>query len=336
MALVPAGGAVHTNGGLTEDGNDDDPLKLFVSGSKLSRAACIGRWRTDGLDVRILARKGSLDSRSGECLMLESGTMELTLTETGFNVWSVASVDKPDVELYVARISGYGSGVRLLLRPASAHSGASSKTAVLQRVDQIESSGTTNLLRKDTRAPLEPRPRSGSSPLTTSQSQHLALQQTRQAEPRRVSPGLLRSLSCSRDPLCGSGSGRASRSCSRSRSRSRRRNRGRSRSRSAPGRTRRLKGDKGGGKGPDGEEVCTLFVSGLPDDTREGEVREDFEQDGWVVERLVIMRRGKEINAFVRMESLAHAKRALDKILSGRLKICGMKAKAEIARRNTS
>merc|ERR1711870_70341 len=93
---------------------------------------------------------------------------------------------------------------------------------------------------------------------------------------------------------------------------------------------------KGGGKGGEDGEITTLFVSGLPGDAREDEIKQDLEDMG-DVQRVVMMKRGAgECNAFVRFSSVREMKRALDKILDGRLEVCDQKVKAEIARRNTN
>merc|ERR1719221_444755 len=84
------------------------------------------------------------------------------------------------------------------------------------------------------------------------------------------------------------------------------------------------------GEGND-EEITTLFVSGLPADAREEDVRNDLEEAGPIV-RVVLMRRGSERNAFVRFEALREAEWAMDKILSGKLKVNGGRCKAEMAR----
>jgi len=82
--------------------------------------------------------------------------------------------------------------------------------------------------------------------------------------------------------------------------------------------------------------VTTIFVSGLPDDSREDEVRADLEVAGNIV-KVVLMRRGSEVNAFIRFETVREANRAVEKILDGKLRVCGQsRVKAEMARRNTN
>jgi len=82
--------------------------------------------------------------------------------------------------------------------------------------------------------------------------------------------------------------------------------------------------------------VTTLFVTGLPNDAREEEVRASLVRAGNIL-RVVMMRRGQgECNAFVRFEALKEARRAMDRILDGRLEVCQTRVKAEMARRNTN
>lgn len=257
---------------------------------------------------------------------MEAGNRELKLKEVSFNKWSAVDAVKPDVELYVARISGYGLDTRMFLRPA----GVTSKTAELRRVEHLNGGGPSAGARENgKKVESDPAPP--------------------QAQERRQSPGLLRSISRSRGRPAADRRRSASRSYSRSYSRSRsggagRGGRSRSGSRRGAGRkgragtgARREGKSKGGGKGgDDGEEVTTIFVTGLPEDASEREVREDFEENGSHVERIVLMRRGAETNAFVRFKDVGEAKRELEKIQSSRGKICDRKVKAEMARRNTN
>lgn len=257
---------------------------------------------------------------------MEAGNRELKLKEVSFNKWSAVDAVKPDVELYVARISAYGLDTRMFLRPA----GVTSKTAELRRVEHLKGGGPSAGARENgKKVESDPAPP--------------------QAQERRQSPGLLRSISRSRGRPAADRRRSTSRSYSRSYSRSRSgggagRRRSRSGSRRGAGRkkgagtgARREGKSKGGGKGgDDGEEVTTIFVTGLPEDASEKEVREDFEDNGSHVERIVLMRRGNETNAFVRFKDVGEAKRELEKIQSSRGKICDRKVKAEMARRNTN
>eukprot|EP00929_Paragymnodinium_shiwhaense_P070753 TRINITY_DN35875_c0_g1_i1.p1 TRINITY_DN35875_c0_g1~~TRINITY_DN35875_c0_g1_i1.p1 ORF type:complete len:300 (-),score=73.16 TRINITY_DN35875_c0_g1_i1:69-968(-) len=292
--------------------DDEDPLGLFLSGPSEAKAACVGNWKTDenspqnggrNLDVKIWAKAGG-------GLLLEAGSKELVLKAVSFNVWSAAAASTPSVELYTARIQGFGAETRLVMRPGGRNEG-SSKAAILKRIDDERHDGSVVLKgRSETN-------RADEEPL------------------RRRSPGLLRSGSRSR----GRGGGRSpSGSVSRSDSR-------RSRSRSHRRRRRRGGGGGGGGggrrersapKAAGGEDITTIFVSGLPEDASESEVRTDFERDGSVVHRIVLMKRTNEMSAFIRFGTVDEALRAQDKILDGKLRICDSKVKAELARRNTN
>lgn len=84
----------------------------------------------------------------------------------------------------------------------------------------------------------------------------------------------------------------------------------------------------------DDEPIMTLFVMGLPDDAREGEIMDDLERDG--ATRVVMMSRNGEGNCFVRFKSLDEAERAIDQINDGRVKVCQERVRAEMARRNTT
>lgn len=262
--------------------DDDDPLNLFNDSPV---HACIGEWKNEHLQVRILVRSGRL--------VLESGKNELVLTEVSPNVWSVADNRVPETEVYVAKISGYGYQTRLTLQPPR-HKG-SSKKAVLQRVE------------------------------------HIGMQE---ADP----PTEARLLAIN-DRGRGREEGRERRSPGGSQGWERERGGGRGghwnpdgdRSRSPYG--RRSPRHRGDGNGV--EEITTLFLTGLPSDAREDAVRADLEKSG-NVQRVVMMRRGAERNAFVRFESVQEAQRSMDEILEGKVKVCGTKVKAEIARRNTN
>lgn len=56
---------------------------------------------------------------------------------------------------------------------------------------------------------------------------------------------------------------------------------------------------------------------------------------GRKVVKTMIMRKGDHCSAFVRFETLADAKRALDEVKDGSVKICGRTIGAEMARKNT-
>lgn len=82
------------------------------------------------------------------------------------------------------------------------------------------------------------------------------------------------------------------------------------------------------------EDITTLFVSGLPDDAEDSEVRAALEPEGHVT-RCSLMKRGLEVVAFVRFETQREMRRAMSGIQDGKLEICGVKPKVEIARQNT-
>jgi len=83
------------------------------------------------------------------------------------------------------------------------------------------------------------------------------------------------------------------------------------------------------------EEVATLFVTGLPDDATEEEARAAFELEG-AVASCSSMKRGPELVAFVRFESVGGMRRAMQQVLAGKVKVCGAVVKAEVARQNTA
>lgn len=295
-------------------GDEEDPLGLFASGPLQARAPCIGRWRTDGLDATVRFCSEPV------ALIMEVGSKELVLTEiTAFKKWSAAAASTPEAELYVASVSGYGPSTKLTLQPGSKHEG-NSKTTLLSRVEHIEDGSAKAENGAAARATLTRGPGAESRD-----------DEPPQAQERRKSPGLLRSLSGSRSR----GRGRGRPSCSRSYSGSRSRSGSRSPRRRGGG--GRGKGKGGGdGKGKDGEEITTLFVTGLPEDAKESEIIEDFEEAVGKVERVVMMRRSGELSAFVRFNTMGEVQKAMDKVMSGRLKVCDSKCKAEVARRNTN
>lgn len=79
--------------------------------------------------------------------------------------------------------------------------------------------------------------------------------------------------------------------------------------------------------------IMTLYLMGLPDDAREKEITDDL--DAYEPSRVVVMNKGPGLSAFVRFASVQDAERAMDHINSGRAKICGRTARADMARRNT-
>jgi len=235
-------------------------------------------------------------------LVLQSAKKELYLTGQGFNEWSVADDADPNTAVYVAQVSGYGRETRLVLRPPK-HK-ASDKEAVLRRLEHVEQEDSQIGIPQLEDRPVQDRYHRTESPDNRSQ---LALRDREDAEfsrrrrrhpsPRRGPPGGRRQHGRSRSPYG---------------------------SRSLPR------------KDEDGGEVTTLFVTGLPNDAREEEVRASLVRVGNVL-RVVMMRRGQgECNAFVRFESLKEARRAMDRILDGKLEVCQARVKAEMARRNTN
>jgi len=280
--------------------NDEDPFGLFSGPKDSPVCSCIGDWKNERLTLRIAMDNGQL--------MLTSGKRELILRETRIDEWSVANLTQPDVELYIVQITGIGTGTRLTMRPGAHHKG-SSKTAVLHRV---EHSGLEEVNGQDGKRRDPSREDAGDSGGDERGKRKGGRKHKRGGGRRREDYDDRRS--------------------DYSRSASRRRD-SRSRSRSPP----RRGGGKGGGKseGKD-EDVTTIFVSGLPDDSREDEVRADLEVAGNIV-KVVLMRRGSEVNAFIRFETVREANRAVEKILDGKLRVCGQsRVKAEMARRNTN
>jgi len=280
---------------------EDDPLHVF---DEKPSDACLGEWKNERLNVRITSQEGRY--------ILESGQRELVLTSLEHNVWSVALVNEPDIELYVAEVTGYGTDLRLLLRQPQ-HKGGSSKTAVLWK--DGECGGELGAL-----------PPLSSSPQPV-REERIREERVHKREGR--GHGRRREERGSRRDRSG---GHRARSNTRTPSppwRHRSHSRQRTPRRWSPGGGKR---DKGLGKG---EEVTTLFVTGLPDDAREDEIRMDLEREGTVL-RVALMRRGDEVNAFVRFDTLADATRVMNALLGGKLKVCQSRVKAEIARRNTN
>mmetsp|Transcript_3609 Transcript_3609/g.8295 ORF Transcript_3609/g.8295 Transcript_3609/m.8295 type:complete len:277 (-) Transcript_3609:77-907(-) len=270
----------------------EDPLSLFSSTG--ADDACIGEWKNDNLQVRIVMLGGRL--------VLQSSKKELVLTRCGFNEWTVADDSDTATPVYIARVTGYGRETRLSLRPPK-HKG-SDKEAVLRRLEHVETEEEDELdlpPLEDGNLAIQDRDRGyrGESPET------LSIRDRDEADMRRRRrhPSPRRGMGTGRR----GGHGR-SRSCSRSPPR----------------------------KGDDGGEVTTIFVTGLPNDAREEEVRSSLARHGNIL-RIVMMRRGAgECNAFVRFELMKEARRAMDRILDGRLEICQTRVKAEMARRNTN
>lgn len=77
----------------------------------------------------------------------------------------------------------------------------------------------------------------------------------------------------------------------------------------------------------------TVLIRDLPDDSKESEVKEDLEKCGTVL-RVVMMRRDGKSSAFIRMETVKDAEKAVEELRDGH-KVCGGKVSAELARRNT-
>lgn len=239
----------------------------------------------------------------GGRLVLQSAKKELVLTRCGFNEWSVADDQDPSTTVYVARVSGYGRDTRLILRPPK-HK-ASDKEAVLRRLEHVEQEESQMGLPALEDRPLQDRNNRAESP---DDREPVSLRDRDDAEysRRRRRPSPRRGGG---SPPRRGGGGRRGRSRSASRSLQR--------------------------KDEDGE-VTTLFVTGLPNDAREEEVRASLVRAGNIL-KVVLMRRGAgECNAFVRFESLKEARRAMDRILDGRLEVCSERVKAEMARRNTN
>jgi len=292
------------------DLDEEDPLLLFTGG----RAdACLGEWKNDRLQVLIRLADGKL--------LLESGKKELVLTEVGAYEWSVADSATPDSPVYLCRVLGFGRDTRLTLEPPKQKGG--NFKATLRRVEHI------GLPEAE-----PPRP--------------VALTDGSAAAGAAAAGGTERGGAEERGyerPRGSGGSGEQA--CSRSGSQDSGRSRGGGRRRGAPGggprrsrspcRRRSPRRDAGGGAiARDGDEVVTtLFVSGLPGDAREEEVRQDCEWVGPVV-RVVLMRRGSERNAFVRFATLQDARKSMDKITDGDMQVCQTRVKAEMARRNTN
>mmetsp|Transcript_51513 Transcript_51513/g.149628 ORF Transcript_51513/g.149628 Transcript_51513/m.149628 type:complete len:282 (-) Transcript_51513:134-979(-) len=275
---------------------DKDDPLALFSGSA-GDDACIGEWKNEHLQVRIALQ--------GSRLVLQSAKKELILTRAGFNEWSVADDIDHSMIVYVARVSGYGRDTRLILRPPK-HK-ASDKEAVLRRLEHVELEESQMGLPALEDRPLQDRGHRMDSPEGDDRAP-LAIRDREEAEIRR------RRRHAS--PRRGPGGG------------GRRQGHGRSRS---PYGSRSLPR-----KDEDGAEVTTLFVTGLPNDAREEEVRASLVRAGNIL-RVVMMRRGQgECNAFVRFEALKEARRAMDRILDGRLEVCQTRVKAEMARRNTN
>lgn len=313
---------------------DSDPFDLFSGGRS---DACLGEWKNDRLQVLIKLEDGKL--------VLESGKKLLTLTEVkpergakeslaAPHEWIVADPASPDTIVYICRVLGYGRDTRLTLEPPKQKDGKVIK-AVLQRVEHLAlvADPPKNLATKSGSWPDKAQANGGRGRGTE--------RGKRSRGGRDASRSRSGSRSCS-GSFSGSGSySSRSRSASRSRSRRRSRRRGRkdkSRSRKrSPRRRGGGRGKGGGGGGADAADgpITTLFISGLPGDAREDEVRRDCEVAG-NVSRIVLMKRGSDLNAFVRYEKLADAERALDRMLENKMEVCQTRIKAEMARRNTN
>lgn len=289
------------------DLDEEDPLLLFTGG----RAdGCLGEWKNDRLQVLIRLQEGRL--------VLESGKKELQLLEAGVNEWNVA--DAAQSPVYLCKVMGYGRDTRLTLEPPK-HKGGNFK-ATLRRVEHI------GLPEAET-------------PVAITDHTSGACEAPLQRAEAVGAPGGNAMGGVREDRAAAGGSWDRSRGAAGSRSASRESRHGGGRRRGGPGGGRRSRSprrrsppprrDSGGGD----EVVTTLFVSGLPGDAREEEVRRDCE---WVgpVGRVVLMKRGSERNAFVRFGTLQDARRAMDRISDGEMQICQTRVKAEMARRNTN
>lgn len=321
--------------------DDEDPLLLFGSGKVL---ACLGDWKNERLEV-------SITEHSDGRLILESGRKELELTEVGFHEWSVAEVATPENQVYLARVCGFGRNTELSLAPARRGEQRSDQRAILRRVEHLKAEETESNGGGTGTAAVNGR-NDGSVEAKRSRSPGSNRGGSRGRGSRSPpAGGGGRSRSFSRkgspqgrdSPRRGGGGGgrggsprggRGGRSFSRGRGSPQR---GGRRSRSPPRRGRSPRGQKGGGGKGANDEVTTLFLSGLPHDVREDEVREECERLGGDVKvmKVILMRRGSENNSFVRYETVKDAQRAMERMMEG-TKVCGAKVKAEMARRNTN
>lgn len=328
--------------------DQEDPLLFFWDGPLIG---CMGEWTSDKLTLKISCNDGKW--------VLKSGKRDLVLkdTEKEFE-WSVYETPAMEKELYIASVSGYGPRTRLTMRPGRQHAG-SGKKLVLWRIEhKIEDGDLDTKGEEDGEKQHEPEPSATIKPRDDSPG----LMGDLCDEPRDVGSGgkvsgqrrddkADRSRSRpGRSPLrkkAGKGGakrGGNARSCSYSYSRSR--SRSRSNSRGGRGRSPRRRGGVGGrnrgagGKQADAkgdEEVTTIFITGLPDDAREDEVRDDLGKMGEII-KVVLMKRGSDRNAFVRFKNAREAVHCMEDILDGKLTVCGdsKRVKAEMARRNTN
>jgi len=299
------------------DDHEEDPLALFSGDAD---DACIGEWTNEHLQVRIAHEDGRL--------VLQSTKKELVLTRSGFNEWLVAEETDLMNTVYEARVAGYGRDASLTLRPPR-HKG-SDKEAVLRRVEHVQVEDAEPLA---PRAPMSRRHHQQSEQQQRHQQQHQQPRSPPHAG-RRRGPPQPRGL-----PPHKMMHGHRGRS------------RSRDDSRSPPPHAKGPPGPETGfwrqkpiwrGQPPvddagDEEAVSTIFVTGLPSDAREEEVRASLAKHGSIL-RVVIMRRGGqgECNAFVRFDTLKEARRAIDRITDGRTEVCQVRVKAELARRNTN
>jgi len=298
---------------------EEDPLLLFTGG----RAdACLGEWKNERLQVIIRLSDGRL--------ILESGKKELVLTEVNANEWSVADAATPDAPVYLCRVLGFGRDTRLTLEPPK-HKGGNFK-ATLRRVEHLglpEVEPPAAITDGNSGGHQEPpRDRGEDRGHGDARGGDARGGDARGGDTRgnwersRGGGDRAGSRSASRDSPRG-GRRRGGAGGGRGRSQSPRRSR-------SPCRRRSPRKDGGAD-----EIVTTIFVSGLPGDAREEEVRQDCEWVGPVV-RVVLMRRGSERNAFVRFATLPDARRCMDKICDSDMQVCQTRVKAEMARRNTN
>lgn len=338
--------------GTRNDASDyEDPLLLFCDAPVI---ACMGEWTTDKMNLAISMQNGKW--------VLKSGQRDLVLTTTDKEFeWSVYETAAMEKEVYVASIAGHGPRTRLTMRPGRQHAGSGKKLVLWRsehKMEDGEADQRDEQKGQDKGSEGEKQPKPEPTPAIPA---------------RDDSPGLIgdamdapRDLGSERKPSRGRGrDDEKDRSLSRSRtrrvsrrskgrkgggkrgrndrdyssdSRGRSRTRSRSRRRGGKGKSRsRRRGGKGSGKQEDdGGPVTTIFVTGLPDDAREDEVRGDLEKEGEII-KVVVMKKGVDRNCFVRFKQAREAIRCMESIQDGKIRICGEgRVKAEMARRNTN
>lgn len=320
----------------------EDPLCLFTSEPLV---ACMGDWTSDKLTLRIFAQDGQW--------MLASGKRELFVKETDTDFeWSVYESSAMVKELYVATIAGCGARTRLTMRPGKQHSGSGKKLELWRpehkaeegekhpgEADERDEAASERLYEQERDAAAARRREDSPGLIGDACDEPRARSDSRKSSRRR---GNDTKGGQRRNKKGGKGNGRAE-DFSNDRSPD---SRDRSRSRSGHGRghSPQWRGGGSGGKGKrankdkdgDGEEIMTIFLTGLPEDAREEEVRSDLEVVGDII-KVIVMRRQGERSAFVRFETAREATRAMEKINDGKLRVCDQtRTKAEMARRNTN